>query len=194
MLRAGAFRLDGGSMFGLIPRGVWEKAVGKALDERGRIPVQHNCLLLERSGEAPAGTSSPRLVVVEVGTGNKLDAKSPTSSWLEDRWIGDALQEAGCRPEDVEAVVTTHLHFDHSGGLTRLCRAGETPDWTGPASSMGAPRPDHAVKLTFPSAAVFTQQREWDDALANRSVMTRTYFTRPPGTDPGREARGLSAF
>src|SRR6185436_15506266 len=97
LLRAGAFRLDGGSMFGLIPRVVWEKAVGKALDERGRIPVQHNCLLLERSGAAPAGRESPKLVVLEVGSGNKLDPRSRDILGLEDRWIGDALDEAGYR-------------------------------------------------------------------------------------------------
>jgi glyoxylase-like metal-dependent hydrolase (beta-lactamase superfamily II) len=176
LLRAAAFRLDGGSMFGLIPRAVWARAVGSGLDDRGRIPVQHNCLLLERSGDAPPGSTAPRLVMIEVGTGDKLDPKSRDILGLEDRAVTDALQEAGGRPEDIGAVVTTHLHFDHSGALTRLCRPGEAPDWTGPASSMSASRPDHGVKLTFPNAAIFTQQREWDDALANRSVMTRTYF------------------
>ena len=73
-------------------------------------------------------------------------------------------------------MVTTHLHFDHSGGLTRLCAAGEVADWTGAASGMAGARPDHGVKLTFPNARVYTQEREWADALANRSVMTRTYF------------------
>ena len=62
LLRAGAFRLDGGSMFGLIPRAVWTRAVTP--DDRGRIPVQHNCLLLERSGPG----DGPKLVIIEVGT------------------------------------------------------------------------------------------------------------------------------
>jgi glyoxylase-like metal-dependent hydrolase (beta-lactamase superfamily II) len=188
LLRAGKFRLDGGSMFGLIPRPVWMRAVGDALDDRQRIPVQHNCLLLERSGAPsvpPAGDvaqparpplDSPRLVVIEVGTGNKLDPASRDILALEDRWVLDALHEAGCRAEDVGAVVTTHLHFDHSAALTRLCRPGESPDWTGSASSMGASRSDHGVKLTFPNARIYTQEREWRDAIANRSVMTRTYF------------------
>jgi len=175
LLRAGEFRLDGGSMFGLIPRSVWSRTV--IPDERGRITVQHNCLLLERRGEAPPeAPGAPKLVVIEVGSGDKLDDKSRDILGMERRSILDALHGVDCRAEDVGAVVTSHLHFDHSGGLTRLCRAGEKPHWTGPAGGMAGTRPDHGVRLTFPNAKVFTQQREWTDALANRSVMTRTYF------------------
>jgi glyoxylase-like metal-dependent hydrolase (beta-lactamase superfamily II) len=162
LLRAGEFRLDGGSMFGLVPRVVWSKSV--PMDERGRITVQHNCLLLERSGPG----EGPNLILIEAGTGDKLDAKSRDIFALGDRTIVDALDEAGCRPDNVGAVAVTHLHFDHAGGLTRRCRPGETADW---ADAGGT-----GVKLTFPNAAVFAQAREWNDALANRSVMTRTYF------------------
>jgi glyoxylase-like metal-dependent hydrolase (beta-lactamase superfamily II) len=152
-------------MFGLVPRMVWSRAV--APDERGRIPVQHNCLLLERSGDGPG----PKLVLIETGTGDKLDPKSRDIFALENRSILDALHEAGCRPEDISAAIVSHLHFDHAGGLTRLARTGETPDWTGPGSAG-----EHGVKLTFPNATIHAQEREWNDALANRSVMTRTYF------------------
>lgn len=149
-------------MFGLVPRVVWSKTV--PTDERGRITVQHNCLLLERSG---AG-DGPKLIVLEVGSGDKLDAKSRDIFNLGDRTILTALHEVDCRPEDVGAIAVTHLHFDHAGGLTRLCRTGEAADWS---DSNGA-----KVKLAFPHAAVYAQAREWSDALANRSVMTRTYF------------------
>ena len=173
LLRAGRFKLDGGSMFGLVPRVVWSKTVQP--DDRGRIGVQHNCLLLERAGQpggATTGLPSPKLVVIETGSGDKLDAKSKDIFELEDRSILNALQEVSCRPEDIELVTATHLHFDHAGGLTRLARSGETPDWTGPGSA----NTPHGVKLTFPNAAIVAQSREWSDALANRSVMTRTYF------------------
>jgi len=165
LLRAGAFRLDGGSMFGLIPRVVWSRQVEP--DDRGRVAVQHNCLLLEGGG-------SP--VLIETGTGDKLDAKSREIFAMDGRSILDALHEVDCPPDDVGHVVVSHLHFDHAGGLTRLCRPGETPDWTGPASGMAGSRPDHGVKRTFPGAVVHVQSREWSDALANKSVMTRTYF------------------
>lgn len=176
LLRAGRFRLDGGSMFGLIPRVVWSRSV--PADDRGRIEVEHNCLLLERADEPPPGGKlpSPRLVLIETGTGDKLDPRSRDIFALQDRSILTALHEADCRPQDIGAVVVTHLHFDHAGALTRLARPGETPDWTGPASCFTGSRGDHAVKLSFPEARIFAQAREWSDALANRSVMTRTYF------------------
>jgi len=165
LLRAGEFRLDGGSMFGLIPRAVWSRAA--VPDEKGRVTVQHNCLLLEGGGKR---------ILIETGSGDKLDEKSRSIFAMQETNIVAALAGAECAPESIDAVVTTHLHFDHSGGLTRLCRPGETPDWFGPAGGMAAARPDHGVKLTFPNAKVFLQLREWDDALHQRSVMTRTYF------------------
>ncbi|MFZ4573703.1 MAG: MBL fold metallo-hydrolase [Phycisphaerales bacterium] len=185
LLRAGRFRLDGGSMFGLIPRTVWSRAA--APDDRGRVAVQHNAILLERIDapgaedpgaheHAPSLGGGSRFALIEVGTGDKLDDKSRDIFSLEQRDISAALAEVGRRPEDIGAVVVSHLHFDHAGGLTRLCRDGEAPDWTGPAGSMAGSRPDHGVKLTFPYAVVFSQRQEWEDALANRSVMTRTYF------------------
>src|SRR4051812_31675121 len=84
LLRAGEFRLDGGSMFGLIPKTVWSRSV--PTDDRGRITVQHNCLLLEGAGKK---------ILIEVGTGNKLDAKSREIFAMDNRWIADALQEVG---------------------------------------------------------------------------------------------------
>ena len=174
LLRAGEFRLDGGSMFGLIPRVVWQKQV--AVDDRGRVSVQHNCLLLERLDDVPGASSAPKLIQIEVGTGNKLDEKSRDIFALGQRSIIDALHEIDCRPQDIRLVTATHLHFDHAGGLTRLCEPGEAPDWTGQASSFGASRGGHGVKLTFPNAVHIAQRREWLDALENKSVMTRTYF------------------
>ncbi len=155
LLRAATFKLDGGSMFGLIPRTVWSKSV--PTDDKGRITVQHNCLLLSQSD------NPSRKYLLEVGTGNKMDPKSRAIFDLENRWIGDALAEAHTSPADIRGVVCTHLHFDHAGGLTRLPLPGEDP---GPLNAVP----------TFPNASIVAQAREWEDALANKSVMTRTYF------------------
>ncbi len=174
LLRAGTFKLDAGSMFGLIPRVVWSRSL--PTDDRGRMQVQHNCLLLD---------GGDRRILIEAGTGDKLDDKSRDIFDLERRSISDALAERNIRPESIDAAVVSHLHFDHAGGLTRLCREGETPDWTGPASGMAGPRPNHGVKRTFPNARIVTQSREWADAIANRSVMTRTYF--PDHLEPLRD-------
>jgi glyoxylase-like metal-dependent hydrolase (beta-lactamase superfamily II) len=76
---------------------------------------------------------------------------------LERRTIVDALHEVGVAPEAITHVVVTHLHFDHAGGLTR---------WD--SSRRAIP--------TFPQAPIFVQRTEWQDALANKSTMTRTYL------------------
>mgnify|MGYP001176426081 CR=1 FL=1 len=149
LLRCGAFKLDGGSMFGIVPRALWAKA--SPPDDKNRIRLDTNALLLERDG---------KVALVEVGNGDKFGPKERDIYAMEDRSVLDALHEADCRPEDISLVVVTHLHFDHAGGLTRLPRAGE---------------PDRPA-LTFPNARVVCQAREWDDAIANRSTMTRTYL------------------
>ncbi len=163
-------------MLGLIPRSVWSRSV--EVDDKNRMRVHHNCLLLERDGDAPAGAAwAPKVVLIETGTGDKLDDKSRELFALTDRTVLTALHESDCSPADIGAAFVSHLHFDHAGGLTRLARAGETPDWHGAASGMAGARPDHGVKFSFPNAKLVVQRREWGDALANRSVMTRTYFT-----------------
>lgn len=160
-------------MFGLIPRSVWSRTV--PTDDKGRISVQHNCLLLREQSSRDA-SHPPRTIIIETGTGNKLDAASKELFSLEDRSIIDCLREAKCDEASVSHVFVSHLHFDHAGGLTRLLREGETADWVGPAGGMAGTRPDHSVKRTFPNAKLVVQKREWEDALANRSLMTRTYF------------------
>ena len=110
LLRAGGFKLDAGSMFGLIPRVVWSKAV--QTDAHGRMDVHHNCVLLERATDVPPGVDAPRLLLLECGTGNKLDAKMASVFALDGRWIHDALHEADCSPNDIERVLVTHMHFE----------------------------------------------------------------------------------
>ncbi|MCH2136109.1 MAG: MBL fold metallo-hydrolase [Phycisphaerales bacterium] len=145
LLRAGGLRLDGGGMFGIIPKALWSRLV--APDDRNCIPLQTNCLLLERDG---------RHVLVETGCGDKWTPKERGIYGIEERCVLDALDEMGVAPEMIDRVIVTHLHFDHAGGLTRLLDGEPVP--------------------CFMSADVVVQQREWDDALANRSTMTGTYL------------------
>lgn len=162
LLRAGRFKLDAGSMFGLIPKSVWSRTITP--DEKNRLTVQHNCLLL-------TNTATKKNFLLEVGTGDKMDAKSKAIFDLEDRSILTALAEEKVDPASIHGVTVSHLHFDHAGGLTRLALPNETPDWTGKGSG-----DVQGVKLSFPNATIVAQAREWADAFANRSVMTRTYF------------------
>src|SRR5687768_14700997 len=185
-LRAGRLMLDGGGMFGLVPKVVWGKTV--PTDDRNRITLHHNCLLLHRADDPSA-----KPIVIETGTSDKADAKMRDIFGLEDRSIINAVEETGTKCEDVGTVIVSHLHFDHAGGLTRRVVEGETPDWVDLNDDSSR------VKRTFPGARVVAQRREWDDALANKSVMTRTYFRdhlepvrervqlieSPPPFDPG---------
>src|SRR5437762_3879577 len=98
-LRPGPLKLDGGGMFGLIPRVVWSKAI--APDEKHRITVAHNCLLLTRADQSGKG----HRVLIETGTGNKLDAKMRDIFGLTDYTIVEALRDAGCGCEDVDHVI-----------------------------------------------------------------------------------------
>ncbi len=146
LLRAGAFMLDGGSMFGLVPKAIWSKLV--ACDERNRIPLNTNCLLL-RDGT--------RTVLIESGFGDKWSDKERDIYALERRTVVDALNEIGVEADQITDIVVTHLHFDHAGGLTTLDASG-------------------AAVPTFPNARIYVQEVEWRDALANKSTMSKTYL------------------
>ncbi len=174
LIRAGRILLDGGGMFGIIPRVVWNRSI--ECDDLHRITLSHNCLFLESTATDPA-LGRPRRIIIETGTGDKLDAKMSKIFALDGVTIHSALAEVDIDPATIDDVIVTHLHFDHAGGLTRRCREGETADWTVPGDA-----PSHAsgdareIKLTFPNARVHVQRREWLDATANNSVMTRTYY------------------
>jgi len=146
VLRAGRFKLDGGAMFGLVPKPLWQRLVTP--DDRNRIPLQTNCLLLENNGQ---------VVLVETGIGDKQSDKLRDIYDQERRTVVDALRAVGADAKDISLVIVTHLHFDHAGGLTTL-------DSTGGAIPV------------FPYAKVVTQKQEWDDALANKSTMHSTYL------------------
>ncbi|MCL4221779.1 MAG: MBL fold metallo-hydrolase [Phycisphaerales bacterium] len=172
LLRAGRLLLDGGGMFGLIPRVVWTRQVSP--DDKNRVELHHNCLFLESENEDPA-IGRRRRVVIEAGTGDKLDAKMRDIFGLDGRTVETALLEQGIAPQTIDQVICSHLHFDHAGGLTRRVRNGEAPDWvaTKPGAASGD---DPRVKFTFPNAQLIIQRREWVDARNNDSVMTRTYY------------------
>ena len=145
----------------------------------------HNCLLLESAHNTES--DQPSRILLEAGSGDKFDAKMRGVFGLGERSIADAVEEAGVRCDELKHVVVSHLHFDHAGGLTRLPRPGETPDFRVDRPAFALP---NGVKLTFPNATVHVQRREWEDAIANRSAMTKTYL--PENLLPLRDRLRLS--
>lgn len=113
IVSAGTFALDGGAMFGIIPKPLWEKKI--PADDKNRIAMGTNCLLL-RDGQ--------RTVLVDCGMGTKWSDKQ-REQFKVDTTLDATLPAAGCQLSDVTDVVLTHLHFDHAGGLTRLDAAGD---------------------------------------------------------------------
>ena len=107
---AGTFRLDGGSMFGIVPRTMWEKKMTP--DEHHRVGFACNSLLVRAGGKN---------ILVETGNGTKWDAKlRKIYSFSENDPLTESLAKEGVRPEDISLVINTHLHFDHAGGNTRV--------------------------------------------------------------------------
>jgi len=122
--------MDGGSVFGVVPRVMWEKI--KTPDQRNRIPMATNCLLV-RTPDAN--------ILVEAGIGPKLSEKE-RDIYAYDREPGlpDALRSVGLTPDDIDLVILSHLHFDHVGALVCPGRDGELTPLL--------PRARHVVQAT----------------------------------------------
>ncbi|MDP7007965.1 MAG: MBL fold metallo-hydrolase [Phycisphaerales bacterium] len=112
VLDAGRFALDGGSMFGVVPKALWSKLV--APDSRNRIPEACNCVLLEKDGER---------VLIETGFGDGWSEKEVDMFGMNGVTVLGALEEHNIDPESIATVILSHLHFDHAAGITLLPNA-----------------------------------------------------------------------
>jgi glyoxylase-like metal-dependent hydrolase (beta-lactamase superfamily II) len=144
-LEAGLQRLDGGAMFGVVPKPLWERRI--PADPRNRIPLALRCLLVE---------TPDALVLVDTGVGNKEDEKFREIYGIQNDGaptrLEDAIRATGHSPGDVDVVISTHLHFDHAGGNT-------------------VRDPDGTMRPAFPRARHVVQRAEYDFAsLPNERV------------------------
>ena len=152
----GWFRLDGGSMFGVVPRPLW--APKAPPDDRNRISLAMRPLLVRGA----------RTMLIDAGIGGKGDPKFNDMYGVERaRNLDHALAEAGVSPEDIDIVLATHLHFDHSGGFT---------------VKDGANR----VRPRFPRARYVVRRGEWEDATHPHERNRASY--RPDDFQPLAEA------
>jgi glyoxylase-like metal-dependent hydrolase (beta-lactamase superfamily II) len=113
-LSDGFFRLDGGAMFGIVPKPLWEKRA--PADARNRITL----------GLRPLAVRGARTMIIDAGIGDKMDAKSADIYGLDrSSSLWRSLHEAGIGAADIEIVLATHLHFDHAGGFTSPDSSGD---------------------------------------------------------------------
>jgi glyoxylase-like metal-dependent hydrolase (beta-lactamase superfamily II) len=142
----GYFRLDGGAMFGVVPKALWEKRT--PADERNRITMAMRPLLVR----------SRRLMIIDAGCGDKMDAKFADIYGLDRRENLDVtMARAGVRAGDIDLVLASHLHFDHAGGFTAR-------------DASGAARP------RFPNARYLANAGEYEDATHPHERNRGSYF------------------
>ena len=153
-LQAGGQRLDGGAMFGVVPKTLWAKRI--QADEKNRIALGMRCLLVEH----PDG-----LVLIDTGVGNKEGEKFLGIYAVEAEVAGHrsmldaAIAAAGFSAGDVRVVINTHLHFDHAGGNTMLA-------------------PDGTIEPGFPNARYLVHAGELAYASHTNERTAASYFPR----------------
>ena len=153
-IQAGGQKLDGGAMFGVVPKPLWSRRI--TADERNRIQLGMRCLLIEHPNE---------LVLIDTGAGNKENEKFHDIYGLENAggagrtMLEDGIRQAGFALDDVTMVINTHLHFDHCGGNTYVDEEG-------------------VVRPSFPKARYILQRGELEFASIPNERTSASYFPR----------------
>jgi glyoxylase-like metal-dependent hydrolase (beta-lactamase superfamily II) len=145
-ISGGTYWIDGGTMFGVVPRPLWERNF--PTDEQHRIPQDTNCLLVQ---------TGDRNILIDTGAGSKLtDKERGRLSAQSGDPLVENLASAGLAVEDIDQVVLTHLHFDHAGGATRFDDEGQ-------------------LVPTFSNAEYVVQREEWVTATAGYPELRAAY-------------------
>jgi glyoxylase-like metal-dependent hydrolase (beta-lactamase superfamily II) len=180
-LNAGSQRLDGGAMFGVVPKPLWERRA--APDDRNRIPLALRCLLVEHE----AG-----LVLVDTGVGNKESDKFIDVYAVDNRGddgstrLDDAIASIGFTSRDIKYIINTHLHFDHAGGNTLIrgepAETAGAPEAADAGGGAGGAAPAGVAELAFPEATYVVQRGELEFARHRNERTAASYL--PPNFEP----------
>jgi len=132
IIESGFLGLDGGAMFGIIPKPLWEKT--NPADDSNRIKLSTRHLILE---------SDNKKIIIDTGMGEKWDEKMKSIYAVDEQYsMNTALTRIGLKAEDITDVILTHLHFDHTGGSTILV--------------------DEKLQPAFPNAKFYVQKENYD--------------------------------
>ncbi|PYZ93967.1 hypothetical protein CR194_11665 [Salipaludibacillus keqinensis] len=146
-LNGGDTHMDGGAMFGVVPKALWSKKY--PVNDRNQIELRSDPILIQADGKN---------LLLEAGMGNdKLSEKAKKNYGMtEESAINTNLKELGLTREDIDEVLMTHMHFDHASGLTM---------WQ-----------DDQLVSTFPNAIIHVQETEWDEIRHPNIRSRNTYF------------------
>lgn len=152
------FRLDGGAMFGVVPRVLWERECPP--DERNRIRLNMNCVFIETPEER---------ILIETGIGEKWAQREIDIFGIRrDKPLADSLFEiTGYRTDDISVVINTHLHFDHAGGNTILAET----------DVIGGKRDSAGVIPQFKNARYLVSSREFEHSSAPHERDRASYLS-----------------
>ncbi len=151
-IETGEFRLDGGAMFGVVPKILWNRQ--HPADEDNRIDMSMRSLMVR--GEVDG---EERIILIDTGAGDKLGDKMRSIYQIDysRKDLMGSLASAGVTPAQVTDVILTHLHFDHCGGSTLVT--------------------DGEVESTFPNAVYHVQQSQWEWARAQNERDRASYLS-----------------
>jgi glyoxylase-like metal-dependent hydrolase (beta-lactamase superfamily II) len=163
-IEAGHFRLDGGAMFGVVPKTLWSRQI--PADDKNRIPMAMRCMLVKSS-------ATGRIYLIDNGSGNKFDEKMKKIYSLDYSTFNllDSLKQAGVSPEEITDMVFTHLHFDHAGGTTDYNESG-------------------LLSEVFPNATYHVNRRHWETATNPNAREKASFF--PENINPIKESGRLN--
>lgn len=178
-IETGRFKLDGGAMFGVVPKTLWSRQI--EADDKNRIPMAMRCLLI-------TSENTGKTYLVDNGCGTKFNEKYKSIYGLDHSHSNllDSLSYHGFKPEDITDLILSHLHFDHCGGTTYYNDSGD-------------------ISHTFPNATYHVPEKHWDTANNPNAREKASFFEeniRPMGqsgrlnlVDEGHQYEaGLSAI
>jgi len=189
-IRGGNFLLDGGAMFGVVPKPLWEKK--SPPDSRNRIRLAANSLLVRAENKN---------ILVETGNGTKWTPKLRDIYGIQEGDpLIDNLASAGVRPDQIDLVINTHLHFDHAGGNTKFVNDKVVPTFPNGEYIVQAAELAHAANPTERDRASYVEENflpmrqsgQWRAISGDSEILPGISTVRIPGHNADIQAIKIS--